>query len=557
MAEAAGMVIPKATSTGVQELKNIDLTSSTIEVMLETFFKFSKKDQERMTKQLESVMEYNKQISDYTKPDPKQETIKKKLSKYYQKWFLQKDFLKMIGGFFKKLIDRAGGWLMDLLKMLFLLAIFDPKGKFLNSIMNFLIGILETVLRTIINWLPAIAKRMWNLFWDELVPGFGRLGKMIGDTLSGKDSLLGSILEKVGKAVPVLIGVLGVVSKLWPVLSFLATALWGAITAATAGTVGFTATASAIWSAVWPVLAVIAAIVALVAVLYLVWKYWDVIKQFFADLWRMFTEASAGIQAIVVGLIAVLIALLMPVWVALFSAIVTGAIALWSLVAAFFTGFIPILWSAVVALFAFLLPILLFVIPILLIVAAIYLLITYSKEIDAWWQKSQKRFGKWLASIKKGFLDWWKNFSFKKLVAKMIDGIFGKGTSSKIGKVLDYISDVLTSMSDWINAFFNDPMAWLSLTMSDAESNRRKSTSKSAVKVERLASGDYIDQAAAASLAKKMGVASFTGMSAAQIQAMFEALHASKSSGVDAYKIRTTLTAIEKQAKDFRTNAGT
>jgi len=554
MAEAAGMVIPKATSTGVQELKNIDLTSSTIGVMLETFFKFSRKDQERMAKQLEFITEYNQTLTNYTKPDPKQETIKKKLSKYYQKWFLQKDFLKMIGGFFKKLIDRAGGWLVKLLKFLLFFAFFDPKGTFLTSIINFLIGILETVLRTIINWLPAIAKRMWNLFWNILVPGFGKLGKMIGDTLSGKNSLLGSVLEKVGEAVPVLIGVLGLVSKLWPVLSLLATALWGAITAATAGTVGFTATALAIWSAVWPVLAVIAAIVALVAVLYLVWKYWDVIKQFFADLWRMFTEASAGIQAIVVGLIAVLIALLMPVFVAIISSIVTAAIALWSFIVPIIIGLIPSLITAAIALWTFLAPILAVVIPILLIVAAIYLLIKYSEEIDAWWQKAPKRFGKWLAGIKQGFLDWWKNFSFKKLVAKMIDGIFGKGTSSKIGKVLDYISEILTGMSDWINAFFNDPMAWISPTMSDAESNRRKSTSKSAVKVARLAGGDYIDQAAAALLAEKMGVASFTGMSVAQIQAMFEALQANKLS--DAYTIRTTLATIEKQAKDFRTNAG-
>ena len=41
MAESTGMVIPKAASTGVVELQNIDLTSSSIEVMLVTFFNFS------------------------------------------------------------------------------------------------------------------------------------------------------------------------------------------------------------------------------------------------------------------------------------------------------------------------------------------------------------------------------------------------------------------------------------------------------------------------------------------------------------------------------------
>ena len=455
MAKAAGMVIPKATSTGVQELKNIDLTSSTIEVMLETFFKFSKKDQERMTKQLESVMEYNKQISDYTKPDPKQEAIKKKLNKYYQKWFLQNDFLKKIGGFFKKLIDRAGGWLIDLLRMLFFLAIFDPEGKFLTSIMNFLIGILETVLRTIINWLPVIAKRMWRLFWDVLVPGFGRLGKMIGDTLFGTDSAMSGLFEDIGKLIPKLVVFGGGISFLKPIIKALA------------GLVSFIIANP-----------IAAAIIAVIVAIALIFIYSDQIAEFFeVTIPKWFNSLGNTMKSVV----AFIIIITSPLW-GLFYGLAKlfqsfkkiGVAATFQLIGDAIYNFFADIGNGISNWVGEVVDQFLdhlFGIGNLFKTFGIWIykgFIKIKNKISNWISSVGKffaglprRFGSWLAGIKQEFLTWWKNFSFKELVANMIDSVFGKGTSSRIGKVMDTISGLVADMTAYLSAFFSDPTAYL------------------------------------------------------------------------------------------------
>jgi len=546
MAKAAGMVIPKATSTGVQELKNIDLTSSTIEVMLETFFKFSRKDQERMAKQLESITEYNQTLTNYTKPDPKQETIKKKLNKYYQKWFLQNDFLKKIGGFFKKLIDRAGGWLMDLLKMLFFLAIFDPEGKFLTSIMNFLIGILETVLRTIINWLPVIAKRMWSLFWDVLVPGFGRLGKMIGDTLFGTDSTMSGLFEDIGKLIPKLVAFGGGISFLKPIIKALA------------GLVSFIIANP-----------IAAAIIAVIAAIALIFIYSDQIAEFFeVTIPKWFNSLGNTMKSVV----AFIIILTSPLWGLLYglaklfqSFKKIGVAATFQLIGDEIYNFFADIgngisnWVGEVVdqfldhLFEF---------GNLFKSFGIWIyegFIKIKNKISNWissvgkfFARLPRRFGSWLASIKQEFLTWWKNFSFKELVANMIDSVFGKGTSSRIGEVMDTISGLLTDMSDWIGAFFNDPGAWIGFG-SDEEKNRRKSTSKSAVKAERMMKGNYAEKGYIGMEVTKMGIQA--GMSTAQIQAAMESYLARNKMSADS--ISATIAVAEKQAKTFLTNAGT
>jgi hypothetical protein len=457
-----GMVIPKASELSLSQIKDLFITLG--EDFEKTFDKQTKKQinvrYEELGRQ-ELQVKYQQKIENILKPPEGFKKIQMKLGKYYDKWFVKRDFLKTLGGFFKKLIDRAGGWLKTLLEILLFFAIFDPGGSMLNGIFNMLTDLIIRAVNFIIPKIPGIVKRMWKLFWDVVVPEFGKLGKALGEALFGKGALA-DFMGKLGELFPIFTAVGGAISYLLPALSFLFSGLIADVTAAWLASSGFFATAAALWAVIWPVLAVIAAIVALVAVLYLVYKYWGVIKQFFADLWRMFNEASVGIKAIVVCLINVLLVLLTPVFVAIISAVVTGAIALWSFIVPLLVGLIPALITGAIALWAFLSPILLVVIPILLIVAAIYFLIKYSKQIDAWFKKAVPRFKKWLSGITQSFLDWWKNFSFKDLFSKLIDSIFGKGTSSKIGKVMDYISDILTSISDWITAFFSDPTAFLS-----------------------------------------------------------------------------------------------
>ena len=510
MAESTGMVIPKAASTGVVELQNIDLTSSSIEVMLETFFNFSKKDQERMSKQLESVIEYNKQISDLVEPNPKDILIGRKNSKYIQDKIVKKDFVKALFKSLKMLIDRAGGWLKTLLEVLLFFAVFDPDGSMLNGIFDMIVNMLTKVLNYLIPKIPNIAKRMWKLFWDVVVSGFGNIGQALGEALFGKGDLA-DFMGDLGKLAPIFIAVAGTISYLIPIIE------------GVAAVIGFLGA---------PVFAIIAAIVIAIG---LIWIFRDKIATFFEVTLPKWFKGLGIRMKILVGILLIAAS---P-----FIAIVYG-------LAKLFQSFKKIGFKATMK-------------PIYNAIA------TGLKGVATWL---------------KGVATWLKGVSFTKILLAIFLGMPGllikaliSGTGKLLSwlggllgrllkklwpngfaglmKVIDIISDVLTSMSDWINAFFTDPMAWLSPTMSDKESNRRKSTAMSAVEIKRLSEGTDIERTGALSVAKMAGIDSLEGMTSRQIQAALEKAHASTAKGsASAYDFRQKIVTVEKQAKSFEKN---
>ena len=267
MAQAAGMVIPR--------LKPKELTNDQVKALFEElgsdikgmFTKTQKKELQKRKEEIDRAdlqKKNEKKIIDILNPPAGIKKMQTKITKYWHKW-TAKDFMKTVLGFLKGLLQSAGSWLMKILKFLLFFAIFDPKGTFLTSILDFIISMAETLIKAILPMLPVIAKRMWNLFWKVLVPGFKRFGKMIGDSLFGKDTILSKIMETVGGLIPIFVVVMGIISK----LGFLFPMLKGLMGILAAN----------------PIIAIIAAIA-------LIYVFSDEIVAFFDDLKKSFDGLS-------------------------------------------------------------------------------------------------------------------------------------------------------------------------------------------------------------------------------------------------------------------------
>jgi hypothetical protein len=178
---------------------------------------------------------------------------------------------------------------------------------------------LEKAINFIIPKVPIIAKRMWKLFWDVVVPGFGKMGKAIGEAIFGK-GIMADIFEWLGKAAPVLVVILGVLGKIiefkgaivlfGKILAAIATFLFNLlfpgvllgikmlIAAYSAGAISFGAMLAGIWAMVWPILAVVAAIAAVGIALYMLWKHWDKVKAWLFSVGAWFKKIGSFLAKI-------------------------------------------------------------------------------------------------------------------------------------------------------------------------------------------------------------------------------------------------------------------
>jgi hypothetical protein len=263
--------------------------------------------------------------------------------KEWLKWFkeekeLEKErkkdrelFLKSLWGHLKgmgkamgqMLKSMYGGWFSSLLKLLFVLAIFDPKGKFLKSILGFITKVVLQIVDFLLPYLPIIVKRMAYLI-TEVLPGaltkvfeilfawvHSKLQQLIAETnnptikwiltqlaylFSADGPLIGFLGELSKFLVPMFIG-LGILVKLWPVFSmifkiisilgkgfsFLAW-VWGIITKI------FMAIKTIILFVAWfftiPAWVVALIVAAAVAIGVLIWYYWDEIVAGIGWMWK-------------------------------------------------------------------------------------------------------------------------------------------------------------------------------------------------------------------------------------------------------------------------------
>ena len=231
---------------------------------------------------------------------PKYLKIKEKLLTVYDKYIINGQFFKHALKAFNSLAERATSWFFDLLKILFFFAIFDPKGKFLSSIVKFIINmvvwfvkiltkyipiIIKTIIYLVTEVIPPLLKMVVNSIFDALYTMFDTWAKQFPEEsilrqivetvrdIFGKDSPLRQFLLLLAGLFPVIfagMGVLALYTKLLPLFGFLKVAFI-AIKGALIGL------ASTLGIAVGWIVLIIAAVVLLGIVIY---KNWDVVKKY-------------------------------------------------------------------------------------------------------------------------------------------------------------------------------------------------------------------------------------------------------------------------------------
>jgi hypothetical protein len=239
-----------------------------------------------------------------SKPSAK---IKEKLNKVYEKYVANGLIFKKALEGFKDLAERAGSWLGDILKFLFVMALFDPKGKFLGSIINFLIKMVVMFVNILAKYIPILIKTIINLVVDVFPPLLKQIVNGIFDALWGmfdawikefpKDSILGKIMTFVRD----LFGPDSILRQFFIGLAELSPLIIAAIVAF--GIIGklmalYTMLTAAAAVVGWPILAVVAALV-------LLWIYADKVAKFLESIWEWFKEINI-VGKILIGVLALI-----------------------------------------------------------------------------------------------------------------------------------------------------------------------------------------------------------------------------------------------------------
>lgn len=247
---------------------------------------------------------------------PAMTLVKKKLLEKYRKVFIQGKWFEGVLQGFKDMARSAGSWLADLLGFLAVLAIFDPNGEFLASIITFLAQVVIMLTNMLARMLPAFVKLIVPLVpilikaaWQGIKALAGALGEVIAILLK---ELFGITLPTgpVGQFFKTFLGGLatfGIFAAKFPILmaplkflfSWIGTALGPLIAKATAMIVpALSSLGASLMAVIWPVLIVIAVIAALIAI----WVYAKEIVNFFDGLIDRFKNMSKGMQLLVVAL---------------------------------------------------------------------------------------------------------------------------------------------------------------------------------------------------------------------------------------------------------------
>jgi len=500
-----GMVIPKASELSLPQMKTLFQTLG--QDFEKTFDKQTKKELNTRKAELEQQelqVKYQKKIENILKPPAGFKKIQMKLAKYYDKWFIKNDFLKKVGGFFKKLIDRAGGWLKTLLEVLLFFAIFDPSGSFLTGIFNLITDILVKAINFIIPKIPVIAKRMWKLFWDVVVPGFRKLGQSIGEALFGKGALA-DFMGDLGALIPIIVAVAGAISYLIPIIEGIMFVV---------GAIGATATA------------VIAVVVIAVA---MIWVFRDKIAEFFEKTIPKWFSGLGNTMKAIVGFIIIITA---PLWGLIYG------------IAKLFQSFkkigvkatMSLIWEGIKAAF---------------VKAGRYL--SKLPHKISWYIKSQlARFGNYLYKKIASVGDWLASLpgriweSFKSSMSSLGSGIM-QGAKEMIPKWLKdaiyAVKDFLGGIYDWVKAFMIDP--WEFIRSKDGQ----KEEMKMAVQIEKELAVKVPGSVTVAAVGAEDAARFKQGMSGDQIYKILEEIRDKRD--LTQHTIATRQIATEKAAKVF------
>lgn len=194
--DSVGMSIPLTYDSFESLTTDIEQIRDTVEYNLEeeTDFKLT------LTDKIKKWLNVNKFDELNRKSREKQE----KVTEMFYKMNKTKYFTK-IGDIWKRIANN--NFLMNLLKAIFFLALFDPKGKFLTSILNFVLNMARRFLTVLAERLPSIIRTMWDLLTNVIpdllrklvngvIPAIGGALKAIGANFKG--TFFGDVLNWIG-----------------------------------------------------------------------------------------------------------------------------------------------------------------------------------------------------------------------------------------------------------------------------------------------------------------------------------------------------------------------
>lgn len=366
--------------------------------------------------------------------------------KYWDKFVVKNKFFEKTLDLLKQGLAKAGSFLMDLLKSVLFLAIFDPKGKMAVAIINMLtkvflfvidllVKLIPRILDAIFIALPNIAKTLWNAFWKIsnkigdaiikiIIMGLERLQKEFGDLpfFSAIIDFFKSIGPDVKEFIGALIlfgGILAKFKMLGTVISLIGKVL------------------SLLSS---PAFAVVAAIGSLVALFVYAEEVVAWFESTFQKLWNWFESSSEWVKI----LVSAIAGLLGPITLA-----IAGIYALTKLFKFFKEVDWEVVWKSTVEFFTKTIP-------------DIFIWL-----IKKWLPKKIKEFEAKLNRVFDFLMGLWDNlknfvmsiFSFdvsdvKRVLINLVDSVFGYGftkrISNKIIEAFSYVTDFLKGFTFWI-----------------------------------------------------------------------------------------------------------
>lgn len=251
----------------------------------------------------------------FTPEQAKTAKMRNKITKYEYKREKNKFWPKMLKGIqtiSKGIARMAGNWFTKIIGFLLAMAIFDPKGKMLKSILKFFTGVIVWFVKVLASYLPFLISTMIDLVINVLpgvlvslvkaiFPAIGKALKTMGDNfikqgfpilgkiikwiskIFGEGGILYEFMMMLTKIFPVLLSgflILGGIVKLWPVLSAIFT--------------GLKILASFLLAN--PIVAVIAGIVIGLIALY---KYSDKVVAFFESIFDWFNKLGSGWKIVI------------------------------------------------------------------------------------------------------------------------------------------------------------------------------------------------------------------------------------------------------------------
>jgi len=132
--------------------------------------------------------------------------LKNKATVYFNKHLVKKKWLQNIGKSLQTMAQNAGSWIMQLLKFLFVMALFPGL---LDTIINIFTSVAMFLIKILTKFAPIIIRRMVKIITETLpnalkkaisliFPAIGRMFEAWGKDLAKDLPFLGMIVQKIG-----------------------------------------------------------------------------------------------------------------------------------------------------------------------------------------------------------------------------------------------------------------------------------------------------------------------------------------------------------------------